>query len=112
MDWLESVWSDLRYAFRALRRTPVFTAVAVTTLALGIGATSAMFSVVDGVLLRPLPFPEPTRLVQFMQSYPEKGLDNWPLSEPNVAMYRDRASDFASFAAYTRREITYAGGDR
>ena len=112
MQWLESVWSDLRYSLRALRRTPVFTAVAVVTLSLGIGATSAMFSLVDGILLRPLPFPQPDRLVQVMQTYPEKGLANWPLSQPNVVMYRDGASAFTSFAAYTRRGITYTGGDR
>src|SRR4051794_10243514 len=52
MDWLSSVASDLRFAFRSLRKTPAFTAVAVITLALGIGATSAMFSLVDGILLR------------------------------------------------------------
>jgi putative ABC transport system permease protein len=112
MRWLESVWSDLRYAVRGLRRTPVFTAVAVVTLALGIGATSAIFSLVDGILLRPLPFPQPDRLVTVMQTYPAKGLTNWPLSQPNVVMYRDRTPAFASFAAYTRRGITYTGGDR
>lgn len=100
MEWLESVWSDLRYALRTLRRQPTFTIVATTTLALGIGATTAMFTVTNGVILRPLPFPEPDLLVRVIQSYPEGGLDTWGLSQPNIVMYRDGATDFAAFTAY------------
>ena len=94
------VLNDLRFALRILRKAPAFTTVAVITLALGIGATSAMFSLVDGILLRPLPYAHPGRLVQLRQAYPEIGLDNWALSNENVAMYRDRVHEFASFAAY------------
>jgi len=111
MEWMESIWSDARYALRTMRRAPVFTAVAIVTLALGIGATSAMFSLVDGILLRPLPFPEPQRLFWFRQSYPEKGLADWTLSQENAAMYRDRATDFSAFAAFTSRGVTL-GGER
>jgi hypothetical protein len=75
-------------------------------LALGIGTTSAMFSLVDGILLRPLPFPHPDRIVEFLQSYPEKGLDRFSLSQANVAVYRDRVRDFESFAAHARNGAT------
>jgi putative ABC transport system permease protein len=109
MDWLESVVGDLRFAYRTLRRAPVFTVVVTVTLALGIGATSAMFSLVDGILLRPLPFTRPDRLVRVIQSYPEKGLDTWTLSQQNVAWYRARVHDFSSFAAYARRSVTLTG---
>ena len=91
MGWLDTSIQDVRYAVRVLVRSPGFAAVAVVTIALGVGANTAMFSLVNGVLLRPLPFPEPERLVQLTGSYPQGGL----------AMLRERSStmDVASYAA-------------
>ena len=112
MEWIESVWSDFRYAFRTLRRMPAFTLVATLTLALGIGATTAMFTLVDEILLRPLPYPDADRIVRLIQSYPEIGLDTWGVSQENIVMYRDRATDFESFAGYRSAGMTLAGDGR
>lgn len=109
MEWIESVWSDLRFTLRTLRRMPAFTTVATLTLALGIGATSAMFTLVNGILLRPLPYPNAGRLVRLIQSYPEKGLDTWGINQQNIALYRDRSTDFEAFTAYRGGSITIRG---
>ncbi|HKW10270.1 MAG TPA: ADOP family duplicated permease, partial [Gemmatimonadaceae bacterium] len=109
MEWIESLWTDFQYALRTFRRMPTFTAVATITLALGIGATTAMFTLVNSILLRPLPYPESDRIVRIIQSYPEIGLDTWGLNQMNVAMYRDRATDFSAFAAYRGGSVTMQG---
>src|SRR5215469_12600531 len=69
---VESVFQDARFALRTLRRSPGFALVAAATLALGLGANTAMFSVIDAVLLRPLPFPEPDRVVHLIDSNPTR----------------------------------------
>src|SRR5579871_1024661 len=103
---LASVRSDIAYGFRTLRRRPAFTVVASVTLALGIGATAVMFSLVDGVLIRPLPYAHADRLVELVHRYPEKGLDRWNMSQQNLAMYRDGVGSFASVAGYMETGIT------
>lgn len=102
-------WQDLQYGVRTMRKNPVFTAVAVFTLALGIGANTVIFSLLNGILLRPLPFPESENLVRIMQSYPEKGLDTWRLSQANFAMYRDHNKAFSAVAAYATAGANLTG---
>src|SRR5512136_2972547 len=77
---LETLWQDLRYGARMLTKSPVFTATAVVSLALGIGATTAVFSILDTIFLRPLPYPEPDRLVGILErrlGQPEP--DSWEM---------------------------------
>jgi len=91
-QWLETLLQDLRYGLRQLRRNPGFTAVAVLTLALGIGANTAIFSVINATLLKPLPFPDPDRLVLVWETF-GKGPENWNIvSAPNYWDFK-RASD-------------------
>jgi len=101
----ETVLQDLRLALRSLSRRPLFAVVVTATLTLGIGMATAMFSLVDGIVLRPLPYPRADRLVEVMQSYPEKKLDRWTLSQENAATYLDLKS-FQSFAAHARTGLT------
>src|SRR5215216_6185658 len=108
-NMIADLWQDLRYAARMLSKSPGFTFVAVLTLALGIGANTAIFSVVYGVLLRPLPYTDPDRLVIFMQAYPQKGLNTWGLSQANFAMYRDQNQSFERIAAYTSTGFNLTG---
>jgi len=109
MDWLESIAADVRFALRTLRRAPAFTAIAALTLALGVASTTAIFSLVNGILLRPLPYPHAEQLVKVVQSFPEKGLDSWPLSQQNAALYKSDVKDFTHFAAYTPQGVTLTG---
>jgi putative ABC transport system permease protein len=104
---LETIWQDLRYGARMLSKRPGFTIVAVITLALGIGANTAIFSVVNAVLLRPLPCEDPDRLVYFMkltqQGYPEES------SLPDFVDWREQSRSFERMAAATSRTFNLTG---
>jgi len=95
---IEQLSQDLRYGGRLLRRSPGFTAVAVLTLALGVGANTAIFSVVNAVLLRPLPFREPDRLVRIWETSPQ-GFDRNVVNPFNFLAWRERTHSFAQMAA-------------
>ena len=99
--------NDLRFAARTLRRSPGFALVAVLTLAVGIGATTAIFSVLHAVVLRPLPFPEPERLAWLSEVTPSG--EDFSTSEPTFLDFRERARSFSRLAALTDRPVTLRG---
>jgi predicted permease len=110
-QYLENFWQDLRYAARTLAKTPAFIVVIVLTLGLSIGANSAIFSVIDGVLLKPLPYPQAERIARVFYrstSYPKFPLNPWDFLD-----FRARNRSFESFALYTHGDVQLsgAGGD-
>src|SRR5262245_15054675 len=95
---MHTLWQDMRYGARMLLKRPGFTLIAVITLALGIGANTAIFSVVNAVLLRPLPFKEPDRLVMVWERRPSSGEANITVAAYEFADWRERAHTFESMA--------------
>ena len=110
LRWLDISAQDLRYAVRSLRRAPGFTAVAVLTLALGIGANTAIFSMVNGVILRPLPYPHPEQLMWLTTQFP--GLPEFWVSVPEYFEFRALNQSFVELGAYIPSEVSLTGGDR
>ena len=106
MRLLESLVTDLRFAARAAAKKPGFTAIAIATLAVGVGATSALFSAVDAVLLRPLPFADPGRLVAVGTTPPSGEREISNASYPDFIDYRDQTSSFAALVAYRSKGST------
>jgi putative ABC transport system permease protein len=98
LNFIESLFQDVRYALRQLRRNPGFTAVAVITLALGIGANTAIFSVVDALLIRPLPYADAGRLVWITDYFPS--MHTTMVVDPDYAVWRSRNKVFCQLAAY------------
>src|ERR1041385_3058232 len=90
------MWHDVRYALRTLRKAPVFAAAAVLTLALGIGANTAIFSVVNAVLVRPLPYADPGRLGQLTEENDRLNLPNFGSSSLNYLSWREMSHSFES----------------
>ncbi|HSE15839.1 MAG TPA: ABC transporter permease [Pyrinomonadaceae bacterium] len=102
---------DLKYAVRSIIKNPVFSLIAVVTIAIGIGANVLVFSLVERILLNPLPYHEPDRLVRLLQSYPDVGLDIWGLSAANFVRYRDQNRTLEAVAAFGNAGITMTGSD-
>jgi putative ABC transport system permease protein len=107
LPWIESIAADVRYALRTLRRSPAFTTVVVITLALGIGANTAIFSAVRGVLLKPLPHRDGSRLVYLRHSMDGPGGASIAFSVPEVRDFRNGAPSFASIAEYSQWRLTF-----
>ncbi len=109
LPMLDTLWQDLRYGARMSLKQPGFTLIAVFTLALGIGANTAIFSVVNAVLLQPLPYPEAQRLAVISENFSERGLNRIRVSLPEYLDYRERSRSFAQVAAYRRQPFTLTG---
>ena len=110
--WLEDFLADLRFALRMLRKSPAFTAAVVLTLALGIGANTAIFSVVNAVLLRPLPFRDADRVVlAWNRADPAAGGDRTPLAVAELFDWRAQSRAFAMVSAFHDTFVNYTGGE-
>ena len=105
-----TLFQDLRYALRMLLKKPAFTVVAVMTLALGIGANSTIFSFVNGILLRPLPYRNPDRLMMLDETVPKRGIVSMGVSFPNFADWREQNHVFEDIAAFTPDTYTVVDG--
>src|SRR3984957_16180468 len=109
LPFLETFFQDIRFGTRMLRKNPGFTVVAILTLALGIGANTAIFSVVKAVLMRPFPFKDPSRLVRVNESVVKGGRS--PVAYPNYLDWRAQNRVFEEMAAYGDCELILSGKD-
>jgi len=107
---MENLLQDLRYGWRMLVKKPAFTLVAVLTLALGVGANTAIFSIVNAVLLRSLPFPEPDRLVKIFFNNPGMGMRGVLYSLPELDDLRHRSGVFEYVTGTERGSVNWTGG--
>jgi predicted permease len=102
---------ELRFAFRTLIKAPAFTVVAVMTLALAIGANTAVLSLVNALLIRPLPYRSPNQLVLLWEQFPAQGLDRMPVSAPEYLDYEKQTTDFEKIAAFFYAAYNLTTGD-
>ena len=114
-DFVESIVQDTRYAARGLLRRPAFTIVAVATLAIGVGGTTAIFSAVDALLLRPLPYSRPDELMKLTLVTPKRGdrpgTDDMVWSYPKFTVFRDAQHAFSELSLYEALGVTLTNGD-
>src|SRR5437870_8325411 len=107
-SFVETLWQDLRFAVRILRKWPGFTTVAIASLALGIGASTSIFSVVDAVLLRPLPYPNPQQIVRVWEQAPDG--HRMSLADPNFEDFRAQNHTLSGLALYNDGPESISGG--
>jgi len=108
---MNSIWQDARFGFRMLWKRPGFTSVALVVLALGVGANTAIFSVVNAVLLRPLPYPGAERVVAFTGVNPPKGITSSNMSSPDFSDWLAQQTSFEALSLYTAGSASLTGGD-
>lgn len=106
--WLDRFIQDACYAFRQFRKNPGFVIASVITLALGIGPTTTIFSILDSLLLRPLPYPNSPRIVQVWNTFPPRGMMEIPASEPEFLEYR-QSRNFTHFAGFSTGAVNLTG---
>ncbi len=108
---METLIKDIRYGVRSFLKRPGFLVIAVSTLALGIGATTAMFTVVNSILLRPLQFPEPERIVRFNGINPRMGITDGSMSMPDMADWQKQSQSFEQIAGFFTGGVFISTGD-
>lgn len=109
---MPTVLTDLKYAVRTLVKTPGYAAISILTLALGIGANTAIFSVVNGVMLKPLAYPQPTQLMFLFSTFPQLGFDKFWVSLPEFEEFKERNHSFANVGAYRPGAVNLGTADR
>ena len=108
---LESLWADTKYVLRRLRRAPLFTAIALITLAVAVGANTVIFSVVNGVLLKPLSYPNPDRLIAVDHLSQQMGFKKMGISPSIYFVYREQNTTLADIGAYDDDELDVTGAE-
>src|SRR5438132_7073694 len=103
---------EIRFALRSLAKSPAFALVAIATLALAIGASSAVLSLVNALLIRPLPYRAPQQLVLLLQHFKSQNLERIPVSPPEFLDYESRAQNFEKIGAFGYVDFNLASGDK